>query len=166
MQQGPCIHLDTYWCGGRCGDRIDLAPSLTARSTSPAADVEAHARRLATRPDVAMELALLNIAADSSVAQAVDKANGNINYLYAAEWALDAALARASGGDRTMVRALLELSQLPDKYGALCRFFLRQIKAAVARKRIELTDIAAGVSGQVHFLQLEESEATAICVGV
>lgn len=124
------------------------APTLRSLTITPEdlrvqLDVEAYVRRLATRPDVGAELAQRNIGTDAFVGQAVDKANGNIGYLDALERAIDAALARPDDTDRTMLRALLDLSRLPDELGALNGFFMRQIKTAVAGK-VRTTDPETG----------------------
>jgi hypothetical protein len=125
------------------------APTLRTLALTPEnhqlqSDVETYARRLAARPDVAAEFVQFKMSSDAFVAQAINKADGNIGYLGAVERALDAALARPDSGDRSMVGALLELSQLPNELGALYGFFLRQIKAAVARTPIKLIDPDTG----------------------
>ncbi|MGB4950343.1 MAG: hypothetical protein WBO55_06890, partial [Rhizobiaceae bacterium] len=117
---------------------------VTPQDSRVQLDVESYARRLAIRPDVAAELVLLDIGNDIFVTQAVDKANGNIGYLDAIERAIDAVLTRFDSVDRTMVRALLELDQLPNELGALYGFFLRRIKNTVRRGKIALTDPKTG----------------------
>lgn len=109
--------------------------AITPEDSRVRADVETYARRLASRPEVATELARLDRSADAFVVQAVTKANGNLGYLAAIERAVDAALARPGGADMTTVRALLELSELPDELEGLYAFFLRQIKSEITQSK-------------------------------
>jgi hypothetical protein len=79
--------------------------------------------------------------AEAFARKAAEKARGNLGYLGALARGIDQALARK---DSKALQALLSLKELPTDLGGLYAFFLHQIKASVARERIELKDVETG----------------------
>ncbi len=99
-------------------------------------DVQVYVDRLVAQPQIAAELASTPQGVGAFAVQLAEKANGNLGYLDALARALDSALARK---DAVLLRATLDLRNLPDELEDLYAFFLHQIQ-------VEANDLAVGVT--------------------
>jgi hypothetical protein len=104
-------------------------------------EVEQFVARLVEEPGLAAALAQTEDGAGAFVERVIAKANGNLGYLDALARGTDRALIDE---DARTLEALLRLEELPADLEGLYAFFLHQIKASVARERIELEDADTG----------------------
>ncbi len=104
-------------------------------------DVERFVTNLVAEEMLTQALSEAEGGAQAFARKAIDKAHGNLGYLDALARGMDQALARK---DAKTLWALLSLKELPTYLEGLYAFFLHQIKASVARERVELKDAETG----------------------
>ncbi len=114
-------------------------------------DIEQFLNRLVGEPAIAQSLQEAKGGAETFASKAIDKARGNLGYLGALARGIDLSVDEMKSKDedtrlraQRMLDALLSLNELPADLEGLYAFFLKQIKASVARERIELKDPDTG----------------------
>jgi len=111
-------------------------------------DLTLYARFLIETPEVNQTLIEMHQDLDAFTRQAITKANGNFGYLGAIGRAVDEAI-RQEHPD--LLKAALDLSQLPNDLQDLYAFFLTKIKSAVDEQAIRVTDPQ---TGKKYFLEV------------
>jgi hypothetical protein len=104
-------------------------------------DLQLFIGRWVSEPAVAPVLRATEGGAELFVQKVTDKACGNLGYVDALARGIDQALLRKNS---KTIQALLALRELPGDLEGLYAFFLHQIKASVARERVELKDPETG----------------------